>query len=113
MAITYVSRRKYESDMAGMLKAYEDAGLTPVDCLTDYSDGKGKACYADGYADGALVGGIALTIAGLVCKWLAGKERTNQSMRMRSRLAYAASIKPLTDFKIPTGEDESREENND
>lgn len=113
MAIRYVSKERYRSEMEGILKRYEDVGLTPVDCLTDYSDGKGKVCYADGFADGALAGGIALTLVGLFWKWLARKEPANQARRVNNHLAYAASIKPLTDFKIPTGEDENREENND
>ena len=113
MAIRYVSKERYRSEMEGMLKRYEDVGLTPVDCLTDYSDGKGKVCYADGFADGALAGGIALTLVGLFWKLLAGKEPANQARRGNNHLAYAASIKPLTDFKVPTGEDDDREENTD
>ena len=113
MAIKYVSRDKYKGQMEGLLQEYENAGLTPVDCLTDYSDGKGKVCYADGFADGALAGGIALTLVGLFWKWLAGKEPVNQARWVNNHLAYAASIKPLTDFKVPTGDEENREENND
>lgn len=111
MAIKYVSRDDYKEHMEYMLQKYEDAGLTPADCMTDFSNGKGEVCYADGYADGALVGGIALTIAGLICKFLAKKEPKNQARQVNNKLAYYSSIKPLTDFKVPTGDEENREEN--
>lgn len=111
MAIKYISRDEYKGKMENMLQRYENAGLTPADCLTDFANGKGEVCYADGYADGAVVGGIALIIAGLICKWLAGKEAKAQASKMNGKLAYYASIKPLTDFKVPA--DDDREENND
>ncbi len=110
--INYVSTSKYRSDMEQTLKRYEDAGLTPVDCMTDITDGKGKVCYADGYADGALVSGVALIIGGLICKWLAKREVNVQTSRVSNHLAFAASVKPLTDFNMPT-ESDDREENND
>lgn len=109
--INYVSTSKYRSDMERTLKRYEDAGLTPVDCMTDITDGKGKVCYADGYADGALVSGVALIIGGLICKWLAKREVQHQTSQVSNHLAFAASVKPLTDFNMPTETD--REENND
>lgn len=115
MAMKYISKDEYRRKQERILQRYEEAGLTPADCLTDITNGKGEVCYADGYADGALVGGIALTIAGLICKALANREARKQSQRVNRRLSYAMSVKPLTDIanSIVPGGDESREENSD
>lgn len=113
MAIKYVSRDEYKGHMEDLLQKYENAGLTPADCMTDFSNGKGEVCYADGFADGALACGIGLTLVGIFWKWLAKKEPANQARKVNNKLAYYASIKPLTDFKIPTGDEENREENTD
>ncbi len=116
MAIKYISKGEYRAKQERMLQRYENAGLTPVDCMTDITNAKGQVCYADGYADGALVGGIALTIAGLICKALARRESKDASRMVDRRLSYAISVKPLTDFNIPgtpEANDENREENTD
>lgn len=108
-----ISDAEYERKCAAILKKYEEAGLTPVECMSDMTDYKAKWASGDGYADGVIVGGISLLLAGVICKVLAGKERKNMNQAINSKLAYAMSIKPLTDFKVPTGEDDDRDENND
>lgn len=104
---------EYDRRIAEVLRRYEEAGFTPVECMSDITDGKARFASDDGYADGVIVGGISLLLAGVICKVIAGKERKRMNQAINAKLNYAMSIKPLTDFKVPTGEDDDRDENND
>jgi len=108
-----ISNEEYDRRIAEALRRYEEAGLTPTECMSDITDYKARWASDDGYADGVMVGGISLFIAGVICKVLAGKERKRMNREVNAKLAYAMSIKPLTDFKVPGSEDDDREENND
>lgn len=107
-----ISDAEYERKCAAVLKRYEEAGFTPVQCMSDMTDYKARWASDDGYADGVIVGGISLILAGVICKVLAGKERKRMNQTINAKLNYAMSIRPLTDFKVPDSDDD-REENND
>ena len=107
-----VSNKAYDEKIEQMLKAYEKAGFTPVECMSDVTDYKARWASDDGYADGVIVGGISLLLAGIICKVLAKRELKQINNQVNAKLDYAMSIKPLTEFSVPTGEDD-REENND
>lgn len=111
--LRHVSSHEYDSHTEKVLKAYEDAGLSAKECMNDITSYKTQWASDDGYADGVITGGIALIISGLICKWFAKKELKDVNNMIRSKLSYAASIKPLTDFNVPSGSDDDREENND
>lgn len=108
-----IPRSRYDAGTERMLKRYEEAGLSPVQCMSDVTSAKARYAQADGYADGVLVGGVSLLLAGIICKWLSKKELDRQVQGLNNRVQYAMSIRPLTDFKVPGSEDEEREENND
>lgn len=114
--IKYISREEYSRKNEALLQRYESVGLTPLDCLNDVSNGKLEVGYADGYADAALIGGISLTLAGLICKWLANRECKHQGKIVRNHLAYAEHCQNLAEMAqsiVPHQEDEDREENNE
>jgi hypothetical protein len=108
-----IPRSRYDAGTERMLRQYEEAGLSPVQCMSDVTSAKARYAQADGYADGVLVGGVSLILAGIICKWLSKKEIDRQVQYLNNRVQYAMSIRPLTDFKVPGSEDEEREENND
>lgn len=109
-----VSRDEYRQHKEECLRRYEEAGLSPAECMTDVCSAQTQWAQSDGYADGVMVGGISLFIAGLICKWLAGKELKKYNREINAKVRYAMSVKPLTDFKVPDSDDEeNREENND
>ena len=108
-----VSRDEYRSHKEECLRRYEEAGLSPAECMSDVCSAQTRWAQSDGYADGVMVGGIALTIAGLICKWLAHKELKQYNREINAKVRNAMSVKPLTDFKVPGSEDDDREENND
>lgn len=107
-----MSDDQYNARCAQILKMYEEAGFTPVECMSDMTDFKAKHASNDGYADGVIAGGVSLIIAGLICKWLSRRELNRMGDAINNKLNYAMSIKPLTDFKIPNGTDSDRDENN-
>ena len=112
----YVSRSTYDSKCANVLRMYEEAGLTPVDCLSDISYSKGYVKELDGYADGVLTAGVSLLLAGIACKLIGRYASNKESERIASRLAYATQCKNIVDMAnnvVPNGDDEDREKNND
>ena len=73
-----IPRSRYDAGTERMLKRYEEAGLSPVQCMSDVTSAKARYAQADGYADGVLVGGVSLILAGIICKWLSKKELERQ-----------------------------------
>jgi len=108
-----VSQHEYMHHKEECLRRYEEAGLSPAECMSDVCSATTRWAQSDGYADGVMVGGIALTIAGLICKWLARKELKQYNREINDKVYNAMSVKPLTDFKVPNSENDDREENTD
>ena len=108
-----VSRDEYRQHKEECLRRYEEAGLSPAECMSDVCSAQTRWAQDDGYADGVMVGGISLFIAGLICKWLARKELKQSNREINAKVRYAMSVKPLTDFKVPTGDEDNRDENTD
>ena len=110
-----VSHREFSRSNENMLQAYENAGLTPLDCMNDCMHAKAEVCWSEGYSDAALVGGIALTIAGIILKVLGKQESKRYAKSIGRRLDYAMQMKSLTDMaqSVVPGNDEDREDNND